>query len=348
MLFSLGSAILIVPSGLTASAKQDGWIAAAVGTFAGLLLIFLFDALGRRFPNQTLVEYSETVLGKWLGKGVALLYIGYFFLLSSLVLRNIGDFITSITLPETPIQAVHIIFLVIVILGTRLGLEVFMRTAEIFFPWILMLLFLLVVCISPQIQYYKMLPILEEGIKPVLKGSLSILGIPYLELVVFLMLYPYVSKLEKAGKALFIGALFAGIVLIMITALCVLVLGSDFTARHAFPSYTLAKKIHFGEFIQRIEVFMGITWFLTIYFKLIVCFYASALGLAQLCRLRSYRILTLPMGVLLIVLSLIVYPNIVYFREFASQIWTPFAMTFGLVLPVLLLAVASIRKKLRG
>lgn len=348
MLYTLGSAILIVPSGLTAASKQDAWIAAIVGCALGLSLLLLYNALGTRYPEQTLIQYSQVVLGRWAGTAVGILYFLFFFLLSSLVLRNIGDFITSITLPETPIQAVHIMFLLIVIIGARLGLEVVARASEIFFPWILLLLLVLVICISPQIHAYKMLPMFEEGIKPILKGSLSILGIPYLELVVFLMLYPYINKVGKAGKALFTGALFGGIVLIVITMMCILVLGADFTARHAFPSYTLAKKIHFGEFIQRIEVFMGITWFLTIYFKLIICFYASVLSLAQLCKLRSYKPLTLPMGLILIVLSLIVYPNIVYFRNFASKIWTPYALTFGLALPLLLFIVSSIRNKAKA
>ncbi|MBP3962578.1 GerAB/ArcD/ProY family transporter [Paenibacillus lignilyticus] len=98
MLFCLGSTILIVPSALTAIAKQDGWISAIVGFGLGLLLFFMINALGTRYPNQSLMEYSEVILGKWLGKAIGLSYISFYFILAALVLRNVGDFITTIVI----------------------------------------------------------------------------------------------------------------------------------------------------------------------------------------------------------------------------------------------------------
>ncbi|SDD39270.1 spore germination protein KB [Paenibacillus sp. UNCCL117] len=344
MLFSLGSAILIVPSSLTSASRQDAWISAILGGGMGLLLLLMYNHLAKRHPEKSLVEYSEAILGKWLGKAVGLLFVSFFFLLSSLVLRNIGDFITTIVMPETPIQAIHIMFTLIVIAGVRLGLEVIARASEVFTPWVLFLIFVLVAVIAPEMKLDRIEPVLEAGFKPLIRGGLSILGIPYLELVVFLMVLPYVNKKEKAGKAFIAGAMFGGAILVALTALCVLVLGWDFTSRHAFPSYTLAKKIHIGEFLQRIEVLMAVIWFLTIFFKLVICFYASALGLAQILKIQSARILLLPLGMSMTVLSLVAYPNIVYFRAFASEVWFSYALTFGLLLPLLLIGADMIRR----
>src|SRR5690606_4475994 len=133
------------------------------------------------------------------------------------------------------------------------------------------------------------LPVFEAGAMAIFESSLTVVGIPYLELVVFLMIYPNVNKSTKIGKALITGGLLGGLVIIAVTTLCITVLGWDFTARHTFPSYTLAKKIQVGEFLQRIEVFMAIIWMITIFFKLTICFYASALGLTQILKLKSYR-----------------------------------------------------------
>ena len=124
--------------------------------------------------------------------------------------------------------------------------------------------------VLPEIHLHKMEPFGEFGLRPILKGSLSILSIPYLELVVMLMVFPAVSPLRKAGKAWLVGALFGGVIMIIVTTLCIAILGWDFTARHTFPSYTLAKKIHIDEFLQRIEVLMAIIWFVTIFFKLVL------------------------------------------------------------------------------
>ncbi|QHW33762.1 endospore germination permease [Paenibacillus rhizovicinus] len=345
LLFSLGSTILIVPSALTSIAKQDGWIAAVAGVAGGMAVIFLYSMLGSRYPDQSLMQYTEAILGRWLGKVACALFLSYFFILSALVLRNVGDFITTIVMPETPIQVVHALFLLAAVMGVSLGLEVIARSSEIFLPWIAVLIIVLIVFLIPQIQLDRIQPMFETGVKGIIHGSLSVLSIPYMELVVLLMVYPYVTKPKKIRSAFMKGGLLGGVIVIVVTILCVFVLGWDFTARHTFPSYTLAKKIQVGEFLQRIEVLVAIIWFLTIFFKLALCFYASILGMAQLFRLRTYRPLLVPSSIVLGVLSIVVYPNIVYFRVFAAEIWPFYSLTFGLFMPLLLLTVSALKPK---
>jgi spore germination protein KB len=345
MIFTIGSSILVAPSGLAHAAKQDAWIAAILGVGIGLLFVSLYNALGKRFPHMNLVEYSEEVLGKWLGKTVSLLFISYFFVLAALLLREIGDFVTTQIMPETPIQAIHILFLGIVVMGARLGLEPLARSAEILLPWVIMMLLFLVLFLSPELEFQKIQPVLGEGIKPVLQATFTFLGLPFLELVVFLMIFPYVNKTKEVGKAFWVGTLTGGMFLIIISAMAILVIGADQTARNIYPSYVLAKKINIGDFLQRLEAIMAGIWFITIFFKLTICFYATALGLAQTLKLKEYRPLLLPLGMILLVLSLVASPNITYFHTFIAKIWTPYSLTYGLFLPLLLLGVGVFRKK---
>ncbi|SEN99325.1 endospore germination permease [Paenibacillus sp. OV219] len=346
VLFSLGSTILIVPSALTSIAKQDGWIAAIVGVAEGMLSLFIYVALGYRYPGQSLMQFTETILGRWLGKGIGLLFLTYFLILSALVLRNVGDFITTIVMPETPIQVVHALFVLAVVMGVSLGIEVIARSAEIFLPWVALLLTVLVVFLVPQIEFDRIQPMFESGVKGIIHGSLSVLSIPYMELVVFLMIFPHLNKSKGYGAAFAKGSFIGGLVIIIVTIFCVFILGWDFTARHTFPSYTLAKKIQVGEFLQRIEVIVAIIWFLTIFFKLAICFHASVHGMAQLFQLRTARPLIVPLAIVLVVLSIVVYPNIVYFRVFATEIWPLYAITFGLIIPLALLLVSEIKQRL--
>lgn len=137
------------------------------------------------------------MLGKWLGRIVSYSYFIYLLIFSAFLLREIGDFLTTQILPNTPIQFIHIIFFSIVIMATRLGLETFVRANEILFPWIIGLFLILVLSDTPQIRIENIQPILENGIKPVLKGVYPTLGLPYLELNVFLMIFPYMNKIGK-------------------------------------------------------------------------------------------------------------------------------------------------------
>lgn len=345
-LYMIGSSILISPSILASEANQDAWIAAALTVACGLLVLPLYVALGSRFPSMTFAEYSEKLLGKWLGKTVSLLFLaGLPFMIATLTLRNIGDFLTTQVIPETPIQAIHIMIIAVVIMGVRLGLEPLARAAELFFPWIVLLFIILVFCVAPQIKFENILPVLEKGLKPVMKGIIPFLSFPFLEPVIFLMLFPYVNRKEKVGKALFQAVLIGGIMLSIITLLAILVLGADFTARNMFPSYMLAKKINIGRFLTRIEVIVAVIWFITIYFRLSILLYVTALGIAQSLNVKDYRFLTFPLGMILIVLSLLTVPNSSYLIEFNRLIWPVYVPTFGLVLPLLLLGTAIFRNK---
>ncbi|WP_028559437.1 GerAB/ArcD/ProY family transporter [Paenibacillus pinihumi] len=344
VLFSLGSSILIVPSALASVSRQDGWISSLFGVACGLLLVWLYASLAQRFPDKTLIEFSILILGKGLGHVVAFLYFSFFLLIASLVLCTIGDFISSMTLPETPIEAIHIVFMLIIVMGIKLGLEVVGRASEIFIPWVLVMLGFMLVAVLPLIDMSRTAPFLENSIRQIAGGSITILGIPYLELVIFLMILPAVSNRSKATKGFLNAALFSGLILTAITLLCILVLGHDFTARHSFPSYTLAKQIHIGDFFQRVEIVMAVIWFVTIFFKLMISFYAAILGFGQLFRLKSHRSLVTPFAMIVFVISLLVFPNVIYFKDFSAHTWPPFASTFGLLLPVLLAVVAAIRK----
>lgn len=84
-LFSVGS-FLLLPKFIVEEAKQDAWISVIVLVGLGLLLAWLYKTLGGLFPNMTLVEYSEKILGRWIGKITSFLFFTY-----SLILCAIFD-----------------------------------------------------------------------------------------------------------------------------------------------------------------------------------------------------------------------------------------------------------------
>ncbi|MFE4430991.1 GerAB/ArcD/ProY family transporter, partial [Peribacillus butanolivorans] len=165
-------------------------------------------------------------------------------------------------------------------------------------------------------------------------------------LIVLLMIFPVsVNQPKAAEKNFFIGILIGGIFLIIMITLTIIVLGADSSARQTFPSYLLARKLNVGDFLQRIEAIMAIMWIITIYFKMACYFYATVIGLAQTLNMKDYRPLTLPLGMISVSLSLLIHPNVAQKATFDKEIFPLYVSTYGLVLPLLLLAVNAIRKK---
>lgn len=342
-LFMVGSAILIFPSILASSAKQDSWIAAIAAVCAGLLILPLYASLGKRFPGLGLGEYSQIILGRWLGKAAFLLFLTYPLLSLILTLRNIGDFMTTQIIRETPMHAINIFFIAVVVMGVKLGLEPLARAAELFFPSIILLFIILMLLVSPQMKLANMQPVLENGWMPVLKGAIPFFSFPFLSPVVFLMVFPSVNRAEKAGKALFKGVLLGGILLTAIAVMTTSVMGSDQVARSSFPSYDLAMRINIGDFLERIEIIMAIIWFITIFFRMSLLHHIVALGIAQTLRLRDHRILAIPLAVVAVPLAAVFVPTSTYLSNFNRTILPLYVPTLSLLFPLLLLTVAVIR-----
>ncbi|MCH5584442.1 endospore germination permease [Shimazuella sp. AN120528] len=344
-IYIIGTSIILIPSLLTAEAKQNAWISAIVGMGAGLLLVWLYNVLASVFPGKTLVESSKEILGKGLGTLLSVLFFSFSLIINTLVLRNLGDFLTSSMFPETPIPAIHIVYLFIVVIGVRYGISNIARTSEWFFPWIILLFSIFVLFLIPDLEWRHIQPILAKGIKSVLRSSFPYIGFPFLELILFLMVFPNVENPKKAGKAFLVGTLIGGTVLFTITLISILVLGAESSASNIYASFELAKKIEIGEFIQRVEVIIALIWFITIYFKITFCFYIMVLCLSQTLNLSDYRPLTLPMAMILLPLSIIIVPNLSYLISFDTNVWPLYALTFGFIFPLLLLGVALIKKK---
>lgn len=343
--FTVGTAIISLPALLATIAKQDAWIASALTIFPSLLFIFVYIQLISLYPSMTYVEVNEKILGKWFGKLASVLYLTYVLIITSGGYRAIGDFFTTQVMVDTPIQVIIILFVLTSVFGVRLGLEVICRTALIFFPWIILLLSMLFLFLIPQIKLENIQPIFGEGIKPIISGSLHQLGLPYLQLIILLMVTPFVAEKSEMKKSFYLATIMGGFILTIIVLFSILVLGADFTSRQAYPTYILGKKISIGNFFERVEVIVAIIWVFTIYFKVTICYYGLTLGLAQLLGLKNFQILTFPLSFLILPFSIFLLPNVVSINDFNATTLTPYSLTICFILPLLLVVVGKVRKK---
>lgn len=90
---------------------------------------------------------------------------------------------------------------------------------------------------------------------------------------------------------------------------------------------------------------MAALWILSLYFKMVIYFFASVLGLAHLLNLKDYRSLTYPVRLIVVALSVIIFPNIIYQEAFDASTAASLSIVVGLFFPLLLLIVYAFRKK---
>lgn len=340
--FTFGTSILMISSLLTIKVRQDAWIASIIGMLVNVLFILLYIVLIRMYPQLTLIQIIEVILGKWLGKLVSCLYLLFFFILTVYLVRFEGSFIVSAIFPETPLVVILITFTFVVALAVRYGPEVFCRSAELFTPFLFLFFICIFLSLLPKSNLELIQPVFEYGTWPILSTGIQAAAIQ--EHICLLMLVPYVRSIKRIPSAFLIGAVIGSVVIILITTFSILVLGPDVTARNLFPGFTLAKKITIGRFLERLESIMIAIWFLAVFIKTTICYYALSLGLAQTTSFRNYRTLVYPLGISIAVYAGVVFPNIAEYLESLHKSWFPYSYTMLLIIPLLLLALGMLKK----
>ena len=345
LMYTIGSSVLVMPSTLTSISQSNSWITSFLVLLIGLVFILLYVNISTVYPDKTFIEINKLVFGKWIGSGFSILFLFTVFVMEIGILRDLGDFFITQVMVDTPIHAIHILFLITTIYVIRKGLEVISRTCEIFFPWTATLLILLILFLIPVMELQNLQPNLAKGFGPIIGGVIVHVSNPYSQLVVFLMILPYVNNISKARKGFFIGVIFGGLVITIITAMCLAVLGDDFTARNMYPTYILGKKIRIGNFLERIEVFVAISWVFTIFFKFSINFFVLVLGVSQILKLNDYKPFIFPLGFILLVYSMVSFPNTIYIKNYMYETWTPYSVTFFFLLPLIVFFIAIIKSK---
>ena len=345
-LLSIGTAILIVPSSIASSSKQDAWIAASIGVVLSLLVVKLFLTLGNQTPTLNFIEANEKILGRFFGKITVIGFLSLTLFAGGELLYFIGAFMKTEVMPETPTMAFALLFIIIIMYATYLGIENFARSAEILFPMFVLIFIFFVVSITPQIKFENIQPIMEASKTSILYSIIRFISVFSFSLVMLLMIYPAsVNVQQSSKKGFYIGMLLGGFVLVTLITLSILVLGPANTASRTFPSYALAQRISIGNFLQRIEIIMAFMWIVSIFIRTFMYFYTTVVGIAQIMKLKDHRPLILPMGIIMVGLSQIVHPDIVHSNIYNDEIWPIYAFVCTILLPILLLIVAVIRNR---
>lgn len=343
-IYTTGSSILIVPYIVTMYGKNNGWIIEILNMCIGLSLVAFYNKLAKSFQHQYYFEYIDTIMGKWAGKLISLLYLSFLMVFATGLLGEVGEFIGIAMLEDTPNVPILGLLIFIIIIGVRYGLATLARSGEIFFPWLILLLSILLLFLIPKAHSEHLLPFFPEGIKPFFLTIYTSLALPYFELFVILILFPHVNNQEKRGKAFLLGVSIGSIIIILITLFTILVLGHEPTARHHFPSFTMAKTINIGHTIERIEVFLSAIWFLTIYMKTSLVFYASSLLIKHIFNLQTHKAIIAPLGLVLTFMPLTL-SNVIELRNFVAHYWFPLAGTYAVFFPFLIFAVDKVKSK---
>lgn len=352
MLYS--APIIFAPIRMFSVSGDSTWIAGMVSGVFGALVVTLWVAITSFFPGKVLPEIVEALLGSWLGWTVNLVFGLYFLFEAAVGVRMIAEVMLRI-LPGTPVVVTAAMAVLVALVIARLGPEVMGRLAGIHL-WVVSFAFaFMVVSLGKNVDPRYFLPVLADGIGPVLNASLTptmLLG--HILLVSFLFPHmlvtkePHLDVRRRFWKGMSVGMLGMGLTWLFFMTLLVLeqaVFGAQEAPRLAIPALTLVRAIRIGAFFERVEVSLVGVWLPAIFLKITVFLYAASIMTKHLTRSQAYRWYVLPLATCLIPASAAFADNTLKLIHLVNGTWTVVQLILKVVIPLGLLGVIFLRTR---
>ncbi|UVI28753.1 GerAB/ArcD/ProY family transporter [Paenibacillus spongiae] len=341
------TAILSLPAITAMHAGRDMWLSPIWGLLSGGISIFLAIMLGKRYPQETVIEYSNHILGRILGKLVGLIYLLFYIHLSSLILKEYGYFLVNNFYMRTPIIVIIGSFALLCAFNARGGIEVIARTATLLTPIAYLLLFATIVLITPKIQPQQMLPMFEHGAGPSLRGSISVQAW-YSEFFLLSFLLPYMHDKHLKVKSSMVALLAVMVTLVLVNMASLMFMGSEESGRNVYPLLGITRSISVAGFFQHLESLVMFFWVAGTFIKFSMFSYVSIIGTSQWLGLPRYQPLVMPVVFLIVVISQWGDPRLQELIRFMDVSLPSYLLVLQIAVPAALLLISLARRKMAG
>ncbi|MEK8127187.1 GerAB/ArcD/ProY family transporter [Paenibacillus filicis] len=348
LFFMTGSSIVIVPAPLTNLAGNGAWISLLMALALGMLLLAGVLYLYRQYPKLSLVEQGHLVLGHGATFVLLIPFTCVMFWNVAGIVIEIGTFFKSTMLKETPTYAVNTLFFVTIALTAMAGIEVMARMATILLA--LMFTFIVLVWVLVANLYHPeyLLPVMPDGIGPILHAAYVVYGFPFSELVVFSIILPFVRSEDtsRLGKHMYVALVVNAMTLVASVICSIMVLG-PLSGDLKYSLYQLARLIFIQEIIERIESVIGFSLIIGFYFKASILLLILIRVLKDMLRLKNEKLLAFPVAFICLLLSLTTYTKESELEEVVNITW-PLLNNMAYSLPLLLIIVVTFFRSKRN
>lgn len=338
----IGVGLLSLPYVVHKHAGHDGWISTLLAGIGVFLLLLIMWLLGKRFPKDTIYEYSSKIVGKYIGIVISYLYILFFFIVSIyvvvLTISTLKKWILTFTPPYV---------LVIFIVGTGVYLaKENLKVIGRFFTFVCILIFFLIFfefCSYNNVNYRYLFPVGQAGVKNIILGAhdalISMMGFEFI-----LVLFPYVKA--KPNKILKAGTISISFVSLLYTFFLITSYMSFSKAEIAIvpePILYLLKSLSY-EVIERLDLVFLSIWVVPILTSFVTYLYLTSFGISKLLKFKNHSKTTIITGLAIAIICIFVPQSEEFITKFGTLL-SFISYFFIFVLPLILLIISFIRKK---
>ncbi|OBR92824.1 spore germination protein YndE [Clostridium ragsdalei P11] len=326
---------------------RDMWISGIIGVLTIIPFALLIVYIGQSFPGKTIVQYSQDLLGRVLGKVLGIILTLYFFIMSSSSISMYVHHLTDFLLPRTPFLIVTTMHILIVFYLVWKGSEVIGRTAVIAFGADIFFYFLVSMASLGEIDINRILPFFDSGVANVFKSTLKTDTFIGISQILIAMILPMVHDQKKAFGSAASGLLIGGSFFIFYFIVELMVMGPHVVALMRIASMDFVRSIQITQYLHRFESFMVALWYWSIMTQAGILASCSLTAFMQTTGIKKKNpFIIIVFALIMIIVTFYLGHDRVLFLNLREHVWQYFSLPIDFGVPLLLFFVLGIKKRL--
>ena len=335
--------ILLLPKLAVSFVGRNGYVLPIVAIIFGIIYVLCICGLTKKFPEDTLVEFTPKILPKWIAMIICYVFMIKILITTGLELRMFGEIIGQVMLPRTPLPVIMLVLLLTVAYLVKSGAEATARMGEVLIYFAFIPLALVFLYTFRGADYRQLMPFFQMTFSDTGWGaffiSLSFMPIEFMLMMTGLMEKPNKAMKPAMAAMIIVAILEAGVILLTISGI-----GLGEVERQVWPVLTLMQSIQgAASVMENHEIFMMTGWTLSIFMFISSGVYFASLIGSRTFKFKRENLFVLPL--VPIVYFIAIWPRSLietYHYYLAFQRY--FGVWFLMPIPLVLLIIAKVRR----
>lgn len=333
--YIFGTMFITLPRMLTDVAMHTGWLCIIIAMVLFTGYSYLINKVIKEMKNSEFIPFVHSFLGKWMGPPVTLvlLLIPTLFY-SAYVMRLIVELFSTLVIPETPIEVLMIMILILRYWTVHGGIRSVGLLAELLLPAITLVIISMLLMSSAQMDISSIMPFFDTGLMGILRGSTSVFS-NFMEIGILFYVASRIQDSHKTGRSLLWVNIAVGSMFLATYWICLGAFGTAYTKRLAFPTIEMVRNISFANSFEHVEIIFLTMWVFMTLVKGSMTYYACCVGFQSWFGLKSYKQLMIPLLVITYFLASIpqnLLQAVFRFEQFKNAVYPYYGITSVLLL----------------
>lgn len=343
-----GKAIGITAGVMARKIGADTWTSMLFGFILGIIIMALMTFLCSQFPEKNIIQYSEDILGKWVGKAIGLALTVFFIIAYGTSANVMTLHLSEYFLPNTPFLIICTAYTLICVYGAFLGIEVIIRFSLLGFFGLLLINITMIMGTIKDFQLNNLQPFLDTGIPSNIINSVYVFSDLAMGILAVGMIYPMLNNKEKTGSLTFWAMALSALVIVIWPVFETGVIGADMMQKFVVCCMQQVRSAQLTKYLPRYELLMVSFFVFSVYVQSVTMFYFAKNSFKQITGLKKDWYILIPLTILLIYVTYYMARDDNKFVIFLTSPWPQICAALSIGLPFVLFCVALCRGKFGG